>query len=831
RIITLQAYFMAGMDLPSIPPIPQEVLDLTGPVPAPVRPEALGRGNGFAFGAMADFNPGELRFLIFYASMRFLVGFDMALLDYGATARCSDGRPMGANGWYATGQMYARLDASIGLYVDLWFVSGRFEILGMRVGSVLQAGLPNPTWIAGAVGGHYSILGGAISGYCNFQFTLGERCVPPTESALASLEMISDIAPSDGEEDVSVFAEPTAFFNLKPDRPFALEEMRDDGSRVTKVYRIRVGTFRLLRQDARENFTITVPATQVDRSTGEAPAIALIPNEPLLGLTRYRVEVSAYGQEYTGGGFARREGETVEQASERAASELASSTSWRDVRYRTGNRAGQRIEQRVTVTFTTQPRPDTIMPQWVYMGYPRPRQRFFLQDECREGSITLLTNPNWLFPTRGSEVRVGDTIRLYRVRFVNLRTGEHTEVPLTYGPRPRPQAVGETTAPTALGGSIQFPIPRLENNTIYAVQVIRRDSVVRRGTAGGSRDGMPRIDERYTRGMGIGGPADRYTGIVQQRALDRLGATLFIRRVYRPSGFDVGRAVASNEKLLYVYFFRTSQYNRLQEKLRELRVERVDSVSVVAVFVPIVALACHVSSPEGFDPYDLQKQTITAAPDGRTAREYLIPPLIEVSGTDRSGLWHRLFVNPSVYDELRWVSGLPGRSPSVDYPNWDWNRAVARQNYMVSATTSHQPLSDIEIGAASGDPTYTRLLALRDIAGMLRIWRDDGGIRIDLRTPSAATTSFLYAQPTYVLFDLGRLTREASRLLSAEGICSRNSLGFGPVLNRAQCNRLRSIAAQQFVFPFRAGDYLMHFTYSACVDPNRVVSHPLRIPY
>ncbi|MDW8225325.1 MAG: hypothetical protein RMK93_04785 [Bacteroidota bacterium] len=834
RIITLQAYFMAGMNLPSIPPIPPEVLELTGPVPAPVRPEALGRGNGFAFGAMADFNPGELRFLIFYASMRFLVGFDMALLDYGITARCADGRPMGANGWYATGQMYARLDASIGLFVDLWFVSGKFEILGMRVGSVLQAGLPNPTWIAGAVGGHYSILGGAVSGYCNFQFTLGERCVPLTESPLASLEMISDVAPSDGSEDVSVFAEPTAFFNLKPDRPFALEEMRDDGSRATKVYRIRVGTFRLLRQDTRGNFSVTVPTTQVDRSTPEAPAVALVPNEPLLGLTRYRVEVSAYGQEYTGSGFARREGETVEQASERAARELASSTAWSDVRYRRGDRAGQRIEQRVTATFTTQPRPDTIMPQWVYMGYPRPQQRFFLQDECREGSITLLTNPDWLFPSRGSEVRAGDTIRLYRVRLVNLRTGERTEVPLTYTRIPRPLALGETSPSGSSGGRILFSIPRLENSAIYAVQVIRRDSVIRRAAASGPEGGTPRIDERYLRGTGVGGPAgSQYTGIVQQRMMDRLGATLVIRRVYRPSGFDVGRAVASNEKLLYAYFFRTSQYNRLQEKLRHLTVQRVDSVRVIAAFVPIVGLVCHVSSPEGFDPYDVQKQTITAAPDGRTEREYLIPPLIHVSGTDRSGLWHRLFVNPSVYDELRWVSGLPPSSSTVAQANWDWTRAVLRGYWMVSIPqTSHRPLSTVEIGAATGDPTYTCLLALRDMARMLRIRLDDGGIGgIDIRPPAAATTSFFYAQPTYVLFDLGRLTREASRLLSLEGVCSRNSLGVGPLLNREQCSRLRSIAAQQFVFPIRAADYLMHFTYSECVDPDRVASYPLRIPY
>jgi hypothetical protein len=175
--INLQAYLMVGTNLPPMPPLPPEVTELLG-IPAPVRPAEIGRGDGFAFGAEARFEPPELRFLIFYASIRFLVGFDVALLNYGATAQCADGHAMGANGWYATGQMYARLDASVGLYVDLWFIQGKFEILGLTVGALLQAGLPNPTWIDGAVAGSYSILGGLISGYCNFRFTLGERCIP-----------------------------------------------------------------------------------------------------------------------------------------------------------------------------------------------------------------------------------------------------------------------------------------------------------------------------------------------------------------------------------------------------------------------------------------------------------------------------------------------------------------------------------------------------------------------------------------------------------------------------------------------------------------------------
>ncbi len=805
NLIQLQAYFATGMNLPSVPPIPREVLELTGPIPSPVRPEALGRGNGFLFGASAAFAPPELRFLVFYASIRFLIGFDVALLNYGATAQCSDGRPMGANGWYGTGQMYARLDASIGLFVDLLpITSGKVEILGLRVGAALQAGLPNPTWIAGACGGEYSILGGAVRGYCNFRFTLGERCTPVTESALASLEMISDIAPSDGSTGVSLFAEPTAFFNLEPDRPFALEEMRDDGSTVTKIFRIRVGSFTLSQLGGAS--PRNVPGTTVNRSTREAPAVAFVPNQALEPLTRYRAEVMAFGQEYTGS-FTRRPDETVEQASQRAARELSSTTAWRDVQRRRG---GGRIEQRVSTTFTTQTAPDTIPPEWVYVAYPRPRQRFFLQDECRDGHIWLFNNTAWLFPPQVRELVRGtqaDTLRLFRVRFINLQTGERTEVPFQYRPTTRP---GETSGQR--GGEILFTIPRLANEAIYAVQVIRRDSVVQRGSVSIGGDASAILMRRVSTYL---------SGTIHQQLLGREGATLIIRRTYRPSGFDVARAVASNEKLLYVYFFRTSRYNRLAEKVRELETVRTDSVNVIAGFVPILALVTHLRSPEGFDPHDVEWQSISADPTGSgSARDYRLPPLIHLSARTRTDRWHTLYVNPQVYDELDWLYRLT-RSSSLRSDRWWWNRGV-REGMATVERTSHRELSDAEIAASTGDPMFRLLFALQTMS-FRYIPGEGGGVRLIAPTPPPQATTVAYLQPYYVASDVGRLRNAAAGELRW---CSQGDVGY----DRATCDRLRRLAARRFDFPYR-GDYTLTASYPRCQDPDRPVSYQFRFRY
>jgi hypothetical protein len=773
--LTVQAYFAAGMNLPT-PRIPTAVLELTGPLPTPVRPEALGRGNGFVFGAMADFNPGELRFLVFYASMRFLIGFDLSLLDYGATARCSDGRPLGANGWYATGQLYARIDASIGLFVDIWFVQGKFEILGMRVGAALQAGLPNPTWLAGAVGGYYNILNGLVSGYCRFEFTIGDRCTPPRESAIASVEMISDIVPEDGSRGVSIFAEPTAFFNYEPERPFTLEELRDDGTKRTRTFRIKVGSFTLQKRRMGSLY-VSVPVSGPNmRRYGTTPAAAITPNQPLDPLTVYKATVTAYAQETTNNG-----------------------STWQDVHYQTGERAGQRVEQQVSTQFTTQNRPDTVVPDWVYIAYPRPMQRFFLQDECRDGSITLLTNPTWLFPSSGSQRRVGDTLQYFRVRFINLSTLERVEVPLEYRSIERPYYDGEPRRTSSIsGGQIRFTIPRLANETIYAVQVIRRDSIVPSATTSLA------IGRLLT--STASGTIQQLRGIVGTTLYQRDSNTITINRQYRPSGFDVARAVASNEKLLYLYFFRTSRYNRMANKVRDLRTVRADSV--VALFV--TAISTELSSPEGFDPNDVQAQEVNLSVDGTewNSRPYTIRPLIRISAQRRVDWWHTAYVNPNVYDEIQWLYDAAARR-GRRYQTV-WNETIRRGEPMFDVTRpSHDKLYDYEIASAPGGRDMMLIfdrISIRFSGGRSL---ESGTLSIERRSPVTPATRGLYAQPSYVSLDIARARPAATWLLSQSG------------LSTSEIARLRRIASHTFVFPYRGRQYTIDFQYLGCpYDPD-----------
>ena len=189
--LTAGAYLMCGTNIPPPPPPPPQVASVLGTMPAD-RNSNIASGNGFAFGASMQVSTGRQYYLIFYGDVSFLGGFDMAILQQ---ARCA-----GIDGWYAQGQLYAYINASIGLHVDIGFYTyypcccwycaylckwcqgpyvgykGDYEILGITAAALLQAGGPNPLWVRGTVAGRYSILGGLVSGYCSFQFTKGTVC-------------------------------------------------------------------------------------------------------------------------------------------------------------------------------------------------------------------------------------------------------------------------------------------------------------------------------------------------------------------------------------------------------------------------------------------------------------------------------------------------------------------------------------------------------------------------------------------------------------------------------------------------------------------------------
>ncbi len=208
-------YLDIGNGIPDFPGLPPKVASLTG-LGNIVANEALRRrGNGFATGLRFEVNTGDKNFLIFYASLGLDLGFDLMVQDYGDAFCTNTNKPLGINGWYAAGQMWAYVEGKIGLQVKLWGQQRKFEILSLAAAAALQAKFPNPFYARGAVGGRYRILGGVIKGDCRFDFTLGEQCQLQGGSDPGNdQQIIADISPVDSTEGTHTLTIPTVTLNV-----------------------------------------------------------------------------------------------------------------------------------------------------------------------------------------------------------------------------------------------------------------------------------------------------------------------------------------------------------------------------------------------------------------------------------------------------------------------------------------------------------------------------------------------------------------------------------------------------------------------------------------
>jgi hypothetical protein len=239
RILKTESYFMAGTKVLGSPAPPDEVGEILGADDLDYMRDfnALGAGKGFAFGSRLSISTGNLSFLMFYGHFDAGAGFDIMLKNYGNKVRCKgSGDAPGINGWYANGQAYAYMDGEIGIKVKVFGKRKKFHILDIGAATLLQAQLPNPLWMRGIVGGHYSVLGGLVKGRCKFEVEIGDKCELVGGSVLDELEVISDVTPKSGTAEVDVFSAFQAVFNMEVGKTFEMIDLDE----VEKKFRVKL---------------------------------------------------------------------------------------------------------------------------------------------------------------------------------------------------------------------------------------------------------------------------------------------------------------------------------------------------------------------------------------------------------------------------------------------------------------------------------------------------------------------------------------------------------------------------------------------------------------
>ena len=230
NLLTVSSYLDIGTGIPDMPPLDQNVQELTEIGSIMTNSALRSSGDGFAFGAKLNIgNYKEHQFLIFYASLGMEVGFDVQLSDWGDATCSNTGTGLGINGWYASGQAWAYVQGSVGLKAKIFGTTRRFEILEIAAAATLQTRLPRPFWARGAVGGRYRILGGLIKGQVNFEFTVGEKCeMVGGNNPILELEAIQQLTPFDEGVPLSTQTIPTAIFNLPVGVPFKAADLDED---------------------------------------------------------------------------------------------------------------------------------------------------------------------------------------------------------------------------------------------------------------------------------------------------------------------------------------------------------------------------------------------------------------------------------------------------------------------------------------------------------------------------------------------------------------------------------------------------------------------------
>ncbi|WP_106794267.1 hypothetical protein [Aquimarina sp. Aq78] len=354
-------YYMTGTILPD-PALPKpeviDILNLSGDELLFGRNfnSQLAQGTGYAFGAYVEIGK-SFDWGIIYASVRAGVGFDFMIKDFGDAHCKGKAGPLGMDGWYATGQLYAFLQGEIGAQIKIFGFRKRIPILKAGVAVLAQGQLPNPWFVKGYAGIKVRILG-LVTVQARLKVTIGEECEIVGKTGLQEVVIISDISPENNSDKVDVFEAVQVAFNVPIGE---VVEISDDlGS---KKYQVE------LKEITIKEGSTALAGEQVWNSNKDI--MIFEPDDILPPEKKITATVKVQFNEYKGG-------------------------QWVAVLEN-----GQPIVEEKTVNFTTGKAPTKIPYKNIEYMYPIVDQRYVLPKESNTGYVQLERGQDYLFGTEG----------------------------------------------------------------------------------------------------------------------------------------------------------------------------------------------------------------------------------------------------------------------------------------------------------------------------------------------------------------------------------------------------------------------------------------------
>ncbi len=511
-LLQIDSYFMIGKNsLGDMPDLPTSPINFKAKFPGfneqfP-RLGAVNSGSGFAFGQKFGIDTGKLTFLVFYARIAINFGYDISVLNYDAECDKVDGK-MGLNGWYATGQVYAGLEAEVGLKLDFWFARADVELFSVGLYTALAAGLPNPTWLAGEFVGQYSVMNGLLSGSCHFKFRWGDYCNPAAGNPFGGVQVISDLKPLGSEVDVYAFPQATFSLPVGLNKVIQVQILNEDQETEVLTFRFDVRKFEVRRKS--NNAKVAGSWSMVEQNM----SALFEPNEMLDELTFYKARIEIHGDRKINGQWQR------VKACKNCQNDYVES---KDIEFKTGKA------------------PENFREQDVISTAPGRWQRYFHWSDFYDGNVRLKQ-----FPTHIANLQPEDNDYKYEyeARFHEVEGGSE-----------KIGSGGLTWKNTGDFKGVEFDIPDLSPQKIYIMQIVRKK--VKKGQGQGMQANM-NMNFNANQGGGGGGNVGNWT---QNRYVGQ-GNKVKVKRT-RVNSLKLG----DNEFMVYQLAFRTSKYSMFKNKL------------------------------------------------------------------------------------------------------------------------------------------------------------------------------------------------------------------------------------------------------------------------
>jgi len=226
----VNAYFMAGKDLPPALPLPTEITSIIGPKNADAmrQLEALNIGNAFAFGARMALeigSEGGEKNVSIYAHLKALIGLDINIRATNNSAHCTfNNETPGINGWFANGQPFAYLQGKVGAAVQTKSIQSRFDLMTITTATQLYCEGPKPFYSNGSTNIKVNIAG-VINKQLKLNFEIGEPC-EMRQSKLSDTSIILTTYPDNNVQQFNVANNLQSIYSAPINKPLQDAEGR-----------------------------------------------------------------------------------------------------------------------------------------------------------------------------------------------------------------------------------------------------------------------------------------------------------------------------------------------------------------------------------------------------------------------------------------------------------------------------------------------------------------------------------------------------------------------------------------------------------------------------